>query len=380
MQFYEFRDDFKAARELNGGKNWPATKLEHFKHMQRLYFEELANDERKYGKPTHTTALGYNQYTSWVHLEELGRPYLKIHPEMAGMMCRTSLDIPSKHLKMPFGAFEIRLPTNNNPLVDDPEHPLRSMVVADQAAVVHLKGPQDLIDGKGERRRVVYLFMDFGESATVDVGSRSVTSPIYQFLNLWLQDDQPLSQSLDQAISKSMPAQGYTPSTQLLRAATSLAIASTFFLARQHTMIFPDIHPRFKQRWERAVKTNDKRELDQIEANNKKLHHFGWSLRSREIELPPPKYQTAEAGSSAESRGRAFDLQFSHIRSGHLRLQPYGPQYAPTHYDVLFIAPTAVRPDLPPRPHPGFVLKDNLRGIHGSTHTSAASEAGHRSH
>jgi len=365
MQFYELRDDYKIGLQIGDPKQRKRTRLEFFKDMKLTYLELLLREEKLYGTSSSSTRLGFNQYTAWYDLEELNRPYIKVYPQMAGLMCRTKLDIPARYLRMPFAAFEIRLPVKQNPLVDDPKYPLRSVLVVEQDAIASKKPAADLLKGTGDRVRTLYLFMDFGESAENDL-LPGVRCPIYNFLNLHLSDDQPISQSLEQAILTSQPEEGYVPSKSLLYAAMSLAVSATFFLSRQHEAILPDIHPRFKQRWEKAQRTKDQREIQQIQAGCKKLSHYGWNLKGREIELPAPVYENVESGKSREERGRSFELRFSQLRSGHLRMQPYGPRDNPTHYDVIFIDQTEVRPDLPSRPHSGFVLKDNLRGTHGS--------------
>jgi hypothetical protein len=43
-------------------------------------------------------------------------------------------------------------------------------------------------------------------------------------------------------------------------------------------------------------------------------------------------------------------LNYGHVRSGHLRVQPYGKQGEKKSYKVIFIAPMLVRPDLPLKP------------------------------
>jgi len=384
MQFYEARDDYKASLVLNSMvKDYTVkTKIEHFKRMKQLHFAELLSQEQQRGRGSEMTRLAFNQYSAFLAFEKLGRPYLKVYPQMAGLMCRTRIDIPEDHLKLPFDAFEIRMPMTGSPLVDDPKHPLRAIIVAEQMAAVGDDSAHRLVYGTHTTVRTMYLFMDFGESVRMptDVTDKDVEVPVYNFLNLIFYPGETVVQAMDRARSKIQPTDGYQPSAQLLDGILSMTVASTFFMNRQHSMIMPDIHPRFKQRWEKAQKTGDSRETEQIRQNCKKLNHYGWNLKSNEIELPRPVYETPADATSAsrEERGRRFELRFSQLRSGHLRMQPYGPKDAPTHHEVIFIPPTQVRPDLPTRPHPGFVLKDNLRGIHGNdANRSEGTEAGH---
>ena len=77
----------------------------------------------------------------------------------------------------------------------------------------------------------------------------------------------------------------------------------------------------------------------------------GWVI-GREIDLPRPIVN--RIGYPDTGGGR--ELAYGHIRSGHMRLQPCGPQNSLRR--LIFVAPTIVRPDLELRQTHGYRLHD----------------------
>ena len=87
--------------------------------------------------------------------------------------------------------------------------------------------------------------------------------------------------------------------------------------------------------------------VDKIKKNKKpkKIWEVG-----RNIQLPraPRREETTTTSTSAPtSETIKREISYGYVRSGHFRLQPYGPKKEPTHYEMIFVAPTRVRPDLP---------------------------------
>lgn len=69
-------------------------------------------------------------------------------------------------------------------------------------------------------------------------------------------------------------------------------------------------------------------------------------LVGADIKLPKDLQQALKPAGT----GEGHSLQYGHVRSGHLRIQPYGKRDGKKTYKVIFIAPTLVRPDLPLKP------------------------------
>lgn len=75
-----------------------------------------------------------SEYVLW----QLGRPYYKIFPDFVTPMIETSLDIPCEHFKMPFAAWEIRLPEWAVPL--DEHRYAMSILLVDQMQTCTVDG------------------------------------------------------------------------------------------------------------------------------------------------------------------------------------------------------------------------------------------------
>jgi hypothetical protein len=82
----------------------------------------------------------------------------------------------------------------------------------------------------------------------------------------------------------------------------------------------------------------------------------GYAL-GREIELPRP-IRVSNNEHEPNQSGQTWQQRFSHVRSGHLRLQAHGPQLSQR--KVIFIEPTVVKPLLPPKPNVGYAIKDKI--------------------
>ena len=96
--------------------------------------------------PSAASRCGYQSELNW---SNAGRPYYKLWPSIIPLLAGVGIDVPVDYLRLPFPAFLVRFPVQDNPLRVDDEHVVRSILVND--------GENDA----GERR--MFLWIDVGE-------------------------------------------------------------------------------------------------------------------------------------------------------------------------------------------------------------------------
>ena len=128
----------------------------------------------------------------------------------------------------------------------------------------------------------------------------------------------------------------------------TVVIGVMMFGIHNHEMVMPDIKTPV------IVGRGKKKEALKRQAIRKEVKECkGWLVGS-EIDLPQPEV----IGSTNERPGCGTPLKFGHVRSGHMRLQPCGPQRKDR--KLIFVEPTVVRSDLPVRQSHGYRIKDTL--------------------
>ncbi len=101
-------------------------------------------------RPSHALALENNRgVCEWDWLR-LGSPYFKVWPGMIPLLSEVNIDVPVDYLRLPFKAFAVRLPLEENPLVIDQHYSVRAILVSEGEPA----------DAKGRR---IHLWIDIGE-------------------------------------------------------------------------------------------------------------------------------------------------------------------------------------------------------------------------
>lgn len=285
---------------------------------------------------------------------QCGKPYYKIWPNMAHALGNVSIDIDGSYLHLPFPTYEICLPKDDairekegSPRLrsllvhrwenEDAEFPLQKRNYADRdyTLLVHYQFDTDIeSDGMGW-----YYSLPVKKGITLNDF----------FEETWERDSFKLCDEYKN---------DYIPSKYFAKQIVALAISTAFFGTHNHQVVMPDIPEKFIERYHKAVKTKNDSEAKQLLDKAKRLGHFGWKVGS-EIDLPLPHVRHINENTGGNVPHNS--LQFGHIRSGHMRLQPYGSEEKKNkHYELIFIPPTAVRPDLPIRQMHGYRIKDEL--------------------
>lgn len=329
--FYHWRDMRSMRKRLHGEKAGP---LECYGNLIRWF------EQRHDGMSVMTC----NAELEWY---KFGNPYYKIYPAMLGQLMRVNIDIAGCYLHMPFPTIEVRLP-KTDPLRERDDTP------AVCALLIHSDGglanDWPTRSGKPMRKRdwsfVVHYQLDadldkdwMGWYFMLGIDNGKLISD--QFEETW-----PLSEKY---------RDDYVPGKEFVQGLVKMAVAICFFGLHAHEMVCPDIPQRFIERWHKAKRDGDKSEAEKLLDKAKRLGMFGWKVGS-EIDLPAP---IVRHFASEDQGGKRGELQAGHVRSGHLRLQPYGPKDKPEErrHELIFIPPTIVRPDLPLRDIRGFRIR-----------------------
>lgn len=276
----------------------------------------------------------------------LKRPTFKILPGLVDALAHTSIDVESERVKMPFPSFKIELPAGNTLgescgakgfdglLVTTSDIINFEAIEGGQAAKLHIFGTR-----RGDTDPRVYAPLGYKGycRATAGFGTFPLTHHHSMFA-LPLTDESLTVQELLAKYDAQMMEHDKDFSQRLVRRRVLSLVVATMLIAisDDKRLIKPEkLGVRHRLKAEKARKRGDK---------TAGLANKGF-LVGADIKLPK---DVQRAISKPAGTGR--ELDYGHIRSGHLRLQPYGKQDEKKRYKVIFIAPTIVRPDLPMKP------------------------------
>jgi hypothetical protein len=271
-----------------------------------------------------------------------GQPYYKLWPSMAESLANINIDIDCKYFHMPFPCFEVRFP--KEPVIREHKDapPVRAMLV--------YRAVPEEIERLGFKPETEGYDREWTLCTHYQFETDVMNDYMGWYFNMGILSGQTLNHRLTEAAKNSVYFEkGYQPREEFQLQLMRISIGVAFFGMHQHDMILPDIPTRYEERWHRARANKDKKEQDHLLERAKKMQHYGWLVGS-EIDLPQPVVR--HLNEANEGTGR--ELTFGHVRSGHMRLQPYGPKDNPNEYKLIFVCPTLVRPDLPLAATRGF--------------------------
>ncbi len=277
----------------------------------------------------------------------LGKPYYKVWPQIARHLMQTNIDISGSYLHFPFHTFEIRLP-KRDPIYERPDRPVRAILAHcfdkgfDGAPLEHPDG----------RDWTIFMTYQFGVEKP---GKPHNWASWWYVMGVF--KDRVIATYTADDFNPAADSGGYTPSRTFTASLFKLLISTCFFGIHAHDLVCPDIPARYIDRWHQARKNRDKSEAEKLLERAKEMGHFGWKIGS-EIDLPSAEIRHHTLDTPTQP-GSGRELTAGHLRSGHLRLQPYGPRDEPTRHELIFVQPTVVRPDLPLRDVRGFRIRDD---------------------
>ena len=263
---------------------------------------------------------------------------------MLEALAKISIDIDAGLLHLPFPAFRIDFPSNLYRERDDAPY-LRGLLVTgrragDPTTQATLK---TVFSPAGDNNpSYIAIDADFGDETRV-----GLHLPCKPFIIIETREGATMAQRIDEAFNYSYDdgswqyirdqAPGYMPSQEFMASWARIAMGIAFFAVNRHELVIRDVPAALKAKLDKAKQTKSKKRIARARS---KLQPFrnGFTV-GKELVIPRQMTDSDDGVSS----GR--ELQFAHLRTGHMRWQAYGPGM--TQRKLIFIHPTIVRKDLP---------------------------------
>jgi hypothetical protein len=274
-----------------------------------------------------------------------GRPSYRVSTQLAETLAETRLDIDAAHLRFPHAAFALEFPPGFD-IRDNKGRRLNGLLVsavretrvpteeqqelvdagwaADKAVNIKAEAPDGVgywrlnvaQDWEGDHHEVNMMLTMCAGTTVADVMANALTP----------RGDLPRGYT---DLTEALPGHdGNITSDHVLRRILSLALGAALFAVSANS------------RFTRRVVSRSRRRP----RPNRPPEPRRWSLGA-DIQLPRGRTVSAPGDPLTESE-EGQGLTFSHIRQGHLRLTPCGPG-DDRRYNLRYIFPTRVRPDLP---------------------------------
>jgi hypothetical protein len=264
----------------------------------RFYAEALALLRSKaLHVSNHVLAVENNRTVCEWDWIKLGSPYFKVWPSMIPLLSNVNIEVPVDYLRLPFKAFVIRLPSEDNPLAIDEQYFVRAILVSEGQ-------PQ------GEDSRRVFLWIDVGERGLED-------SPVLTYCQL---DCVPGIQ-IEEAFYR-LPMEEDIPGVhvprELQERCLRLIVSVCFLATGEDRLVEPDVLSKDLAAYIEAQKRGDQQRIDQMSARAVRRGKKGWHVGQQERFRP----LGSPATSHDDHEGNRGPLSHQHQRRAHFRLLP----------------------------------------------------------
>lgn len=283
-----------------------------------------------------------------------GRPYFKLWPQITAMLAHTKLNFDGGSLRFPYDSFSIMTPSKKgkctsflcygNQHVDKEtvERNFNTFGEITELASRKEKWAQ-FKDKWGEKVRFLVVL-----ARDLDGGLITTSFPFFE--NLTIEESiEQIEWSVADERRNSAPALGI--SWPEIKTVIRLAVGAAMFGVNRHELVCPDIDVELLKTKHPAGRSKASAELAAAEIQKEIDACRGWKIGS-EIDLP----RCSHSDNCYPPTGR--ELQYGHVRSGHMRMQPCGPENQER--KLIFVPPTMVRPDLPAKQTHGYRIRDNI--------------------
>lgn len=294
----------------------------------------------------------YTAFTAESWWESSGKPYYKLWPAMCQQLESTRLNFNCQYLHAPYQVFNL-MPASS--FADttllavivraDESEALTNMLesCSDDASDVqrqilsHLKDEsQEVASRKGRLiNRLSCVWIDS------DNMHYTVDCPMYE--------NEIVDESIDNALRDDSGCHILHITKEQARQCCRLAVAAAMFAINRHKLVAPDIDQEVLLQKFPGGRSKASQKIAEEKRNREIAKCKGWKVGS-EIDLPRP--HVIRSGQPEERGG---ELTYGHIRSGHMKMQPCGPNNQDR--KLIFVEPTVVRPDLPIRQMHGYRIR-----------------------
>jgi hypothetical protein len=244
--------------------------------------------------------------------------YYKVYDDMVRDLWNASMRFPFHRVEVPFDAFAVYFPRANS-LALAGGREVQCMLVSvlpNELGGRHFTLWVECGDGHTpDGRNMVAVNLAFDADMEVDEQLAGLEASPYS-------TDDLLTDGLDAVC---------------VRIAVSVCLLAT---GAAEEPLCPDVLAKDLAKWREAVARGDTAQQQTIEARARRRGKRGWILGG-DGERHWDRREHGESETGGATRGPRGELRFRHARSAHFRLLASGK--------IVFVRPTIVRPDLPPR-------------------------------
>lgn len=282
-----------------------------------------------------------------------GCPEYRVFPALVDALAATDIDIRCPHLRLPFRTFAISLPERSIREHEDAPW-VEALLVSEIREPLALLDKSDLVtvlDGGARivkrpvgapqvRKLILSVALSHRPGDPLDLERR------YHGVRVPMLDEQTLEECFklvgENPVQREHQRQqgGYWMEVDFSMRLGAIALGVSFFAIgrtreqQPHPMCEPARRPRAERR-------REQREL----GAERKVFDVG-----RALVLPKPLEGPRSEVDPNLPEDQRRHLSHGHVRSGHLRWQRYGSRQEEGRYELIFVPPTVVRPDLPLKP------------------------------
>jgi len=331
MTFFEFQDDYRTFRRLRR-ENRAVTIQEFYQKLRGMNLQE-----------GFLRATWERRVAAQVDFYKWGKPYVKVFPAMATCLGQTKVDIDAKFVKAGYPTFEIRLPVEHNTYMCQ-GYTLQSILCHFEERYIHLY----LDFGWTQNDFGLYYECEFELKPGVTISQSVVEMP-------YVETSHKILDLIRENNLKEMESRAATQlERHFIMSVISLVIATNFFLTSQHEIVAPNIKRKHIDVYLKAREQGNIELIEKLVESARKDGLNGFVV-GREIKLPRDIVKYHKQPGHADER--SWELNWAHVRSGHLRLQPVGPREE-NEKKLVFVMPTVIRADLPMKPRVGYRIED----------------------
>jgi hypothetical protein len=274
-----------------------------------------------------------------------GRPTFKIFPGMVDALAHTSIEVECEHIHLPFPSFRIELPVSNRlgEAHGEPGYDGLLVTTDDIVKFDALEGGQGVklcvfASRRGREKHYEPLSLKLYNRICAAHGTLPLMNH-HSLLGLPIISEQMTVKELLVKYDEQMTQHEESFGSRMARRNLLGLVIATILIATSDDkrLIKPEERGlKHRLKAQRARKRGDK---------SAGREDIGFCVGA-DIKLPKELSKAINQPAGGEGRS----LNYGHIRSGHLRVQPYGKKGEDKRYKVIFLAPALVRPDLPMKP------------------------------
>lgn len=255
----------------------------------------------------------------WV---QSGRPHYKLWPDMVHALASTEMSVPCEYMQLPYGAFTILVPV-------DEEFPWLTGRPRLRAILV---GWSDSNHTQDSRDRTLHLNFQFDAEIPGQPGTL-----VERSCSLGLVSGKTLDWVLQKAVGLPMSGDDNLLTTKEIDPWLRIVVCTAFFGLGSHELVRPDLTRKKEDQYRRAVQSGDTERAESVlrQASDRGGHRVG-----SEVTLPRPRHVSPTDGKTSEGHQHTD----AHVRRGRLCRQLVGSGKNPA-YEIRFTPPAVVRPD-----------------------------------